>query len=297
MKLGKKLTAPLSAVFLIVIAGLAFTNLQAKSESPPLILDPQFELWVSDPKLGGERPLVWGLEYARGAGDQVALQAVVLADKRALEISIFQDGVDDEWAYVYLSQMIDGARLMALLDEELGVWIFSGSSCACQETSPPQSTVFGLETNDGMHTLTFIFSSETVEPQEFLTQRTVFLQTPQGQWVYQTINFTKQYAEAHWNLPDRLSFSIVLGAPGHATGAHVGYVNGFSWAPKRTVSSAQEENSKTNALASTDRVILLTRAYSHTFGPRLDFGASQGFNQWPRLDGGECRKHEENRAG
>jgi hypothetical protein len=279
LKLGKRLTAPLSAVFLIIIAGLAFTNLQTRSEAPPLILDPQFELWGSDPQLGGERPLVWALEYTKGAGDQVAVREVVLADKRALEIGIFQDGVDDEWAYVYLSQMIDGARLGVLLNEELGVWIFSGPSCACQGTPSSESTVFGIETYDGVHTLTLIFSSEAAEPQEFLSQRRVFVQTPQREWVYQTINFTKQYTDAHWNLPERLSFSIVLGAPGRATGTHVAYVNRFSWAPKRTVSSLQEENPKTNALSSMDCVALLARACSRTLDRQVDLRASQGFNR------------------
>lgn len=249
MKLGRKLTAPLSAVFLIIVAGLAFTHLQAKPEYPPLILDPQFELWVSNPDLGGAKPLVWGLEYVKGAGDQIALQETVVADRKALEIQIFQDGADDRWAYVYLNQTIDDARLRAMFSEELGVWVFSEAPCPCNGTAPSQSTVFGVETNDDIHTLTFIFSAEKAEPQEFLTHRTVFLQTPPGMWVYQMIDVAKQYADAHWNLPERLSFSIVLGAPGHATGMHVGYVNGFSWAAKRTVTSGQEENPKLNVLS------------------------------------------------
>jgi hypothetical protein len=279
LKLRRKLTAPVSAVFLIIVAGFAFTYLQAKPEYPPPILDPQFDLWVSDRELGGSKPLVWELQYAKGAGDQVAVRETVVADRRALEIQIFQDGVDDKWAYVYLSQMIDSARLSALLSEKLGVWIFLENSCACQGTSASQSTVFGVETNDGMHTLRLVFSAEASEPQEFLGQRTVFLQTPPGQWIYQTINVTKQYADAHWNLPERLSFSIVLGAAGYASGMHVGYVHGFSWTASGTVDSTQEKDPKSNALSSTDCLSLPRRACCRLVDRRVDVGPSQGFNQ------------------
>jgi hypothetical protein len=281
LKLGRKLTAPVSAVFLIIVAGLAFTFLHAKPEYPPPILDPQFELWVSDRELGGSKPLVWELQYAKGAGDQIAVRETVVADRKAIEIQIFQDGVDDEWAYVYLSQMIDSARLRALFSEKLGVWIFLENSCACQGTSAYQSSVFGVETNDGMHTLTLAFSAETSEPEEFLRHRTVFLHTPPGQWIYQTINVTKQYADAHWNLPERLSFSIVLGAAGHATGTHVGYVHGFSRTASGTVNSTQEKDPKSNALSSTDCVSLPRRACSRLVDRRVDLTASQGFNQRP----------------
>jgi len=281
LKLRRKLTAPVSAVFLMIVAGLAFAFLQAKTEYPPPILDPQFELWVSDRELGGSKPLVWELQYAKGAGDQVAVRETVVADRKALEIQIFQDGVDDRWAYAYLSQMIDGARLRALFSQKLGVWIFSEKSCACQGTLASQSTVFGVETNDGMHTLTVVFSAETSEPEEALRHRTVFLQTPPGQWIYQTINVTKEYADAHWNLPERLLFSIVLGAAGRATGTHVGYVHGFSQTASGTVDSTEEKEPKSNALSSTDCVSLPKRACSRLVDRRVDPRASQGFNQGP----------------
>ena len=62
MKYVRRLTAPLSAIFLILVAGLAFTHLQVRTEYPPPILDPEFGLWVSDPDLGGKKPMLWELE-------------------------------------------------------------------------------------------------------------------------------------------------------------------------------------------------------------------------------------------
>jgi len=230
----RRLTAPLSVVFLILIAGLAFAYLQARSEYPPAILDPQFDLWVEDPELGGDKPLVWELEYVKSAGDQVVLQKTELSGKQALEIQIVQDGVDEAWSYVYLKQMIDGMRLRALFSGYLGVWIFSEASCECRKTSQSESTVFGVETNDGTHTLTYIFAPEVTGPQQFLGHRTVYLRTEGGQWTYHWMDMAGEYARAQWHHPERVTFSIVVGVSGSTAGSHAAYVHGFTTDAKAT---------------------------------------------------------------
>lgn len=236
----RRLTAPLSVVFLILIAGLAFTNLQARSEYPPAILDPQFDLWVANPELGGDKPLVWELEYVKGVGDQVILQKTEFSGRKALEIQIIQDGSDDMWSYVYLKQTIDGTRLRALFSRDLGVWVFPEASCTCRTVSQSESTVFGVETNDGVHTLTFVFASESIESQQFLGHRTVFLLAQKGQWAYHSINVAGEYAKAQWSYPERITFSIVVGAQGSAAGSHVAYVQGFTASAKASPVSVQQ---------------------------------------------------------
>ena len=230
----------MSVVFLILIAGLAFTHLQTRSEYPPAILDPQFDLWVANPELGGAKPLVWELEYVKGVGDQVILQKTEFSGRKALEIQIIQDGSDDMWSYVYLKQTIDGTRLRALFSRDLGVWVFPEASCTCRTVSQSESTVFGVETNDGVHTLTFIFDSESIESQQFLGHRTVFLLAQKGQWAYHSINVAGEYAKAQWSYPERITFSIVVGAQGSAAGSHVAYVQGFTTNTKAAPLSMQQ---------------------------------------------------------
>lgn len=228
MKLVRRWTAPLSAIFLIIVAGLAFAHLQhAGTENPPPILDPQFELWVWDSQFGGSRPLVWELEYLSGSGDQILLQKTEVGGKSALEIRVFQEG-GDGWVYVYLRQSIDGARLRALLNRTVGVLVFLETACACKRASPSQSTVFGIETNDGDHTLSFVFSEAIVEPQQTPSSRTVFLPTVPGEWVYHPIDVAGEYENAKWRLPERLKFGVTFQVPASATGWHVGYLNRFS---------------------------------------------------------------------
>jgi len=226
LRLARKFTALLSVILLILVAGVSFNYLRSRPEyPPPAILDPAFDLWVSDRESGQKRPLVWELDSVKGVGDQVMLEETVLAGKTTLEIRVFEDGFDEVGVYVRLKQMIDGARLRAFLDSEVGVWVFLESSSKEQSDSP--STIFGVQTNDGLNMLTFIFSEEASHPQQAPGSRTVFLATPSGRWAYQRIDVAGEYKDAHWKKPERLSFGVTLGAQASAPGWHVGYVHRF----------------------------------------------------------------------
>ena len=252
MKRVRKLTAPLSAVLLIFVAGFAFINLQAKTEYPPPILDPEFNLWGSNPTLGGKTPMVWELEYEKSVGDQIVLQETVTADKKALEIQIFQDGSDDNLTYVRLGQTIDGIRARALFDEEVGIWVLLQASCACKGPTSDQSSIFEIDTNDGTHTLDFLFvETAAAEASISPNHRTIFLQTPTGEWRYRSIDLVAQYRNAQWKPPDRISLSIVFSAPSSATGWHTAYVHGFSVTKKTTLNSTQQHDTTFSSIPAT----------------------------------------------
>jgi len=241
LKRIRQLTAPLSAVFLIVIAGFAFTQLQARTEYPPPILDPEFNLWVSSPELGGMKPMVWELEYQKSAGDQISLQEVVAGDKKALRIQIFQDGADENFTYVRLGQVVDGARVRALFDEEVGITVLPQGSCACSGPASGPSGLFEIETNDGTHTLDFLFADTTAKIGVSPTHRTILLQTTAGEWTHHLIDLAEQYENAQWKSPDRISLSIIFGVPGSAGGWHGEYVHGFSVTKRTTNSLGQQD--------------------------------------------------------
>jgi len=256
LKLARRLTAPLSAVVLIIVAAVAFTQLQGLQARPEYlqpILDPQFDLWVSDKDLGGSRPLVWELAYDKGAGDQIALDQVTQAGRGALEIRIFQDAADERSVDVRLRETIDGARLSSLFNSIVGVWVFQKYSCPCKQELASESTVFGLEINDWTHVLTFVFNQDKAEPQQSLGRRTLFLATPSGEWVYHRIDLAREYRDAGWNRPERLRLGIILGVPGPSAGWHDAYIGGFSVTPKANVTSSQQEDSQTIPLLTVPR--------------------------------------------
>jgi hypothetical protein len=223
MRSYKKLIAPVSVVLLVLVAGLAFLNLRPAYVGPPAILDPSFQLWIGDS--GSRRPMVWDFEYVKGPGDSVTLQEAVVNGKKAVEIRIVQDGSDSQPVYAYLIQTMDGARLADLLSYDVGVWVLT-EQCACNGTITPRSIVFGIEVNDGLHTLSFIFSEFAAQTTIF-AHRFVYLATQPGAWTYQRINVTEQYRLAQWSLPERLTFSLVFEVGGLAGGPHRAYVNSF----------------------------------------------------------------------
>ena len=268
MKHVRKLTAPLSAVFLIVIAGFAFTQLQTRTEYPPPILDPEFNLWVSNPELGGKKPMVWELEYQKSVGDQILLQEAVIGDKQALGIQIFQDGIDENFTYVRIGQIIDGTRARALFDEEVGIWVLLQGSCACSGRASGQTVTFEIETNDGTHTLDFLFAETTVEMSVSPTHRTISLQTPIGEWKHHPIDLARQYEHAQWKLPDRIALSIIFSVPGSAGGWHSEYVHGFSVAKRTTRNQTYQDEIVTSLPATTTLGIL--REIDQCATPSLD---------------------------
>jgi hypothetical protein len=150
--------------------------------------------------------------------------------RRAVELGIFQSGVGSRWSYESLAQTMDGRRLSALFNTSIGIWILK-EPCRC-DANPFNKTsiILAVEVNDGIHTVTFLFSDELQGTQTLLDHRIVFLPTPSGIWAYQKFNIAREYAASNWPLPDRLTFSIVLGVGGAAVGWHHAYVNAVNTA-------------------------------------------------------------------
>jgi len=202
--------------------------------------------------------MVWDLEYAKGAGDQVKLQQATLSDRNALEMQLFQNGTDNKWVYVHLIQRIDGARLTALFDMEVSVWAFAAPSCACEPASNSQPVIFGIETNDEIHVLTFIFSNTTYKLQQSPTHRTVILPTPPGEWTVHTINLAGEYDNAQWKRPESLSFMIIFEAPSSAQGWQTAYLHDFSWTKTTNATPAQQGNQESMRMIAQRREVELT---------------------------------------
>jgi len=241
MRSYKKLVAPVSVLLLILVAGLAFFNVRPSYVGPDPILDPSFQLWVGDP--GSRRLMLWDLEYVKGPSDSVSLQEAVVGGKKAVELLIAQSGSDSQPVYAYLKQTMDGARLADLLSYDVGVWLLA-EPCACNGTITQSSVIFGVEVNDGLHTLTFVFSDLDAQA-AILAHRFVYLSTQPGTWTYEHLNVTEQYKLANWTLPQSITFSLVFEVGGLAVGTHRAYVNSFQ-ATKPQVSTRSLDFSATS---------------------------------------------------
>ena len=240
MRSYKKLIAPASVTLLLVIAGLAFLGLRPVFVGPPPILDPNFQVWVGD--AGARRLMLWDMEYVKGPADNVSLREATVNGRSATELLVRHSEVNGASVYVYLKQAIDGARLTGLLENDVGIWALT-EPCLCNATSTARSSLFGVELNDGIHTLTFVFSDQVIETRTLLAHRFVYMTTKSGVWAYHHINVTGQYTLAQWGVPDHLTFSLVFEVGALATGLHRAYVNSIQVA-KPQVSSGQHEPSQ-----------------------------------------------------
>jgi hypothetical protein len=227
MRPYRRLIAPISVTLLILVAALVFINQRPAYVGPPPILDPKFGLWVGD-QGGAMKLMLWDLTYVKAPSDNVSLRETAINGRSAIQLSILQSG--SEPVYVYLTQTIDGARLAGLLADDIGVWVLA-EPCNCNGPPTTNSVVFGLEVNDGIHTLTFIFSDRTIESMTVLAHRYVYLPTQTGTWTYQHINVTREYTLAQWSLPQSITFSLFFDVGANATGWHYAYVNSFNIAP------------------------------------------------------------------
>jgi hypothetical protein len=215
--------APVSVAFLILAAASAFVNLQGTYSGAPPILDPNFRLWTNSSK--GSQPLVWVSESVKGSKDQVTFNQSRINGKDAVELRIFQSGISARPVIQSLSQTIDGGRLSTLLNVSLGIWILK-EPCHC-DLNPfnKTSVMLAVEVNDGIHTISFLFTDELQGTQTLLGHKFIFMPTPSGAWTYQRFTVGREYALSRWPLPDRISFSIVLGVGGAAVGWHHAYLN------------------------------------------------------------------------
>ena len=226
LKRLKRYFALVSIIVLLLAAAFAFLSLQGTYAGPPAILDPNFNLWVTGSN--GPQLMAWTTELVKGMSDQVSINRTIHEGRHALELKVFQSGVQSRWAYASLSQDIDGGRLVQLLNETIGFWVLK-EPCSCDaDPFNKTSVILSAETNDGIHTISFVFSDGVQGVRTLPDHRIVFLPTPSGSWFFEKLNIAKEYRTMRWITPTRLTFSIVLGVAGDAVGWHSAYLTGIA---------------------------------------------------------------------
>jgi len=231
--------APASVIILVLAAGFAFLNLQGTYAGPPSILDPDFKLWEGEGN--ASQLVVWNLETINLASTQYTTTNTSFSGRDALRVSLFQNGTGLQAAYLRLSETMDGARLDALTNSTVGVWVYK-ESCNC-DSNPfsKYAALFAVETNDGVHTLSFIFTDHRQGTLTLLTHRIIFIPTASNQWVFQTVNIGREYWAAYWTEPSVLTFSLLFTAGGGNLGWHTTYLANITTQRITQPSLASEE--------------------------------------------------------
>ena len=219
----RKYFAAASVGILILAGAFAFANLQGTYSGPPPIFDPNFKLWATSST--GTQLMVWDRESVKGSLDRVTLNETVANGREAVELAVFQSGEVPGGVYEGLTQTLDGGRLSALFASTVGLW-FMKEPCHC-DGDPFNRTAVTLvvEVNDGVHTISILFSDKSTGTLTLLNHRIEFRPTPSGTWTFEEFNFTKEYEAAHWLLPNSLTFSIIFGVAEGSLGWHYAYLD------------------------------------------------------------------------
>ena len=220
-RLVRNYFAAVSVAMLILVAAFAFVNLRGTYSGPPPILDPNFKLWASNSM--GPQLMVWDREYVKSSFDQLAMNETIANGREAVELGVFQSGAG--WVYEGLTQTLDGGRLSAFFNSTVGLW-FMKEPCHCDGDPFNETAVtLVLEVNDGLHTISFLFSDKSNGILTMLNHRIEFRPAPSGAWTFQEFNFAKEYAAAHWQRPNSLTFRIIFGVAAGSLGWHHAYLD------------------------------------------------------------------------
>ena len=210
-----------SIVILLLVAGLAFLRLQGTYSGPPPILDPNFTLWTGSGN--ASQLMVWNLETPHLTTTQYALSRVTIQDRGALRLSLLQPGVDSRLVYLRLSETLDGQRLSALMHSGLSLWVLK-EPCNCDpDPFAGDSVITAVETNDGVHSLSFVFTDSRQGTETLLGHRVIFIPTASNHWALEVVNIGREYANARWGAPESLTFSLVFSVGGASVGWHTAY--------------------------------------------------------------------------
>jgi hypothetical protein len=203
-------------------AGFAFLNLQGTYSGAPSILDPDFKLWTGAGN--ASQLVVWNLETTNLENTQYTTTPADFQGRNGLRLALLQSGIGSHMAYIRLSETLEGPGLGALMNSSLSLWVFK-ESCNCDSTPfGKSSVVVAIETNDGVHTLSFVFTDQRQGTITLLSHRIVFVPTASNQWMLEVVNIGREYVNADWRAPGTLTFSLIFSVGGGNVGWHVTYI-------------------------------------------------------------------------
>jgi len=207
MKFFRRYFGPVSIAILLLITTYSYLNLQGTSPPQPAILDPDFTLWTQTGNL--TQPLVWSLE-SNAAHDRIMADRVTLLKKDALRLSIYQNETQSGDSFISVSETLDGARLTRLMNSIIGLWVFK-NVCNC-DSNPfgNASELQAVQINDGIRTISFVFTDNLQGTASFLEHRVILIPTPSDQWSYEEVNIGREYAAASWPQPTTITFSLLF---------------------------------------------------------------------------------------
>jgi hypothetical protein len=215
----------ISILIIILTIPSAFHFYYGEGYEVSPLMNLKFKYWITDPTTNLSRPYFWDLDTIGGLGDQVNIRRGNAGGLPALEMQVFQDGINDNqiWASLHLKQDLNNREAEKLFFSTVGVWVYPTFSYIHDETTFHPANSFGIEINDGSHVIWFIFSDKNMGTYSLNNHTIVVVETPLNQWSYREINISSVYGEQGWSKPNSYTFILIIGLTQAIPGKRVGY--------------------------------------------------------------------------
>lgn len=180
----------------------------------PIILNSKFKYWTTDHSTSVDRPVEWEVAPLAHWGAKAYSSHEVIDNENVLGMTVYRDGIYSDWATMHVKQTIKFSN------KTIGLSVYPTFS---YEGGNDPHIVFGVEINDELHTIWYVFSDKNEGTYKVSNyHRVIVTKTPLNQWSYREINFYQQYQEFGWETPRYVKFICIVGSKN--PGTYYGYI-------------------------------------------------------------------------
>lgn len=196
---------------------------------PSPILNTNMKYWTIDPTKNITKPYLWEVDVIKDATDNVSIYQVNYDSRLSLGMKIDrQPNSSTVWATVHVRQDLRGTGLGAIFRSKISLWVYPTFAYLYNQESKNPESVFGVEINDGTNLLWYVFADEPSQVFQLPHHRIILTQTPLNTWSQREIDIANQYKQAGWEIPQSLSFILILGITSPHPGNYLGYMSGLT---------------------------------------------------------------------
>ena len=241
----------ISVALCFLVISAAFASYYGQVFQPSPLLNSNMKFWTFDPATNSTEPYLWQIDVIKNPADNVSVYRTVVANRSGVALWVYRSNENGSSVFttVHLRQDLHGQALDTAFNSTISLWVFPTFSYWYDLRYKNPENVFGIEINDGVNLVWYVFADDQSQVFQFPHHRIVVIQTPLHVWSYRTINIAHEYAEAGWKKPESLSFILILGTTNIYPGNWVGYFSGLS---------VQTALQRTQTLSTIDFEILVT---------------------------------------
>jgi len=187
-------------------------------ETLPLIANSKFKFWMIDHGTGMNKPSGWEASPLVSWGAKAYTSHEVVDNENVLKLTVKKDVSSSDWATMQVKQIIKFSN------KTIGIMVYPTFS---YEGGSEPKDVYGIEINDGIHMIWYVFSDVNEGTYTVSAYHSVWvIKTPLNEWSYREINFTQRYQELSWEMPRYVYFTCIVGT--RLSGTYSGYFRGIA---------------------------------------------------------------------